>query len=278
LDTCLFTCGLAPVTRDVREVYIATYRRLLVRNRCFYTRYPEDVARVKEVVSYLHAHSASPIRLPGGGHLTVRRFLQLGIMLGLKGGMDSLHYLLEEAFFATPTAAGSLHGAVLNESFLHAVEREQSGFESSPIYWLLHESIYMNGAESVSAWAAEEVMLLPEFREAFDYTKALTADASDLSGYVNFTGEMVYSWMAEDYARLRPLQAAAHQLAHMKWGRQLYDLEALRNVEALHGLTCIVVDDMSEERSFSEETAALLEGRDVCAMVTTDVTSSSTAG
>ena len=275
LDKCLFTCGLAPVTRSIREVYVSTYRRLLTRNKRFYTRYPGDVQRVREIVSYLHEHSASPILLPGGGHLTVRRFLQLGIALGSASGMDSLHHLLEGAFFIPPAAAGSVHAAVLSESFLYAVEAEQASFESSPIYWLLHESIYMNGGGLVSGWAAEEVMVCDEFRQAFDYVSRLSAPREeDSSGggsvpYINFTGEMVYSWMGEDYARLRPLREAAHALAQLPWERALYDLQELADVATKNAIRCAALvsyDDMYVERTFSEETAALLGGEDVCKM------------
>jgi proline iminopeptidase len=45
---------------------------------------------------------------------------------------------------------------------------------------------------------------------------------------VLFTGEMVYPWMFEDIAVLRPYKAAADLLAAKSdWGR-LYDVDALR--------------------------------------------------
>ncbi len=281
LDKCLFTCGLAPITRDIRDVYIATYRRVLTRNKRFYARYPQDKAKVKEIVAFLHLHSSaplsSPIQLPGGGHLTVRRFLQLGIMLGMTSGMDSLHFLLEDAFLVTPACAGSLQAAVLNENFLYAVEHEQSVFESSPIYWLMHESIYMNGGGSVSGWAAEEVMHYPEFNDAFDYikvieeTEAKVAGGEDSFPWINFTGEMVYSWMGEDYVRLRPLQEAASALAQLPWEKELYDLNAFANyskskIGSVKCAALVSYDDMYVERTFSEETAALLGGEDYCKM------------
>lgn len=42
---------------------------------------------------------------------------------------------------------------------------------------------------------------------------------------VNFTGEMVYPWMFEDFASLKPYKAAADLLAaKADWGK-LYDTE-----------------------------------------------------
>ena len=36
----------------------------------------------------------------------------------------------------------------LNDNFLLAVEQAQQCFETNPLFWLLHESIYCNGEQS----------------------------------------------------------------------------------------------------------------------------------
>lgn len=226
IERCLFTCGLSPITRTIHEVYIATYRRMLTRNRRFYRRYPEDIAKVKAIVSHLHS-VPTPVVLPNGGHLTVRRFLQLGLMLGSASGMETMHWLLDTPFFES-TKDGDQGSGILSEAFLHSVQDNQSCFESNPIYWLLHESIYMNGDGTTSQWAAESVLQIKEFSESFDPIRSLQNDDS----YVNFTGEMVYSWMADDYARLRPYKALADALAGQIWTRPLYKLETLRGLAA----------------------------------------------
>ena len=265
-----FTCGLAPITKNCQELYTATYRRMLVRNRRFYRRYPEDILKVKGIIAHLHWHTtvkSSPVMLPRGGFLTVRRFLQLGHMLGGGSGIDSLHNLLADAWFVY--VEGKPAESILSEAFLHAIETEQDSFEYAPIYWLMHESIYMNKATIGSQWTAEQVLTQPEFKDVFDAHQALASD--DPTTYVNFTGEMVYSWMGEDYARLRPLQKVAAVLAEKVWDRSLYDLEALKDVAKTVPCSALVsYDDVYVERTFSEETAELLGGEDYCKLWVTN--------
>ena len=69
--------------------------------------------RVKEVVNYL---SNNVVKLPSGSRLTVRRFQQLGLMLGGGNGHETLHYMLEEAFVDTRS------GKELNFNFLSKLE------------------------------------------------------------------------------------------------------------------------------------------------------------
>ena len=260
-----FTCGLAPVKKSVTELYEATYRRILARNVRFYKRYPEDIKKVKDIIAHLHQRetSSSPVLLPRGGVLTVRRFLQLGHNLGSGSGIETLHDMLEEPWFLE----GSPQDAVLSEAFLHSVEMNQYSFEYAPIYWLMHESIYMNGTSKASDWAAESVMQQPEFKDAFDPLKALANDDT----VVNFTGEMVYSWMGDDYASLRPLKDVAAHLSQKKWDRLLYDLDSLEDVAKKVPCAALVsYDDVYVERLFSEETAMLLGGVDYCKLWVTN--------
>jgi len=42
----------------------------------------------------------APVALPGGGVLTPRRFLQLGLRLGTLAGFETLHFMLEGSFLA----------------------------------------------------------------------------------------------------------------------------------------------------------------------------------
>ena len=62
---------MLPLARPTEEVYRATYVTLRERNRRFYERYPEDLAKVQA----LHERLASEeVRLPSGDVLTSRRF------------------------------------------------------------------------------------------------------------------------------------------------------------------------------------------------------------
>ena len=56
----------------------------------------------------------------------------------------------------------------------------------------------------------------------FDHVARLRESDTNLL----LTGEMVYSWMGEDYAWLRPLSAAAHKLAQKRDWTPLYDRQA----------------------------------------------------
>jgi pimeloyl-ACP methyl ester carboxylesterase len=221
LSEAYFTGGLPPVGRPTDDVYRATYERVRERNRRFYARYPEDLERVRA----LHARLESEgLILPSGDRLTPRRFRQLGSMLGMSDGAERLHYLLD---FPPDSPM-----------FLHGVE-EETGFARHPLYAIVHEACYADGC--ATRWSAER--LLPdEF-----------ASSPEL-----FTGEMVYSWMFEDYAALAPMREAAELLAEHEWPR-LYDGERLERND-VPGAAAVYAEDMYVERAFSEETAARIKG------------------
>ena len=215
------TGGLPPLARPTDDVYRATYERVRERNRRFYARYPDDLERVRA----LHARLADDeLLLPSGDRLTPRRFRQLGSMLGMSDGAERLHYLLD---FPPDSPA-----------FGHGVEAETS-FARNPLYAIVHEACYADGC--ATRWSAER--LLPdEF-----------ASSPEL-----FTGEMVYSWMFEDYGALAPLREAAELLAAHEWPR-LYD-DARLEENDVRVAAAVYAEDMYVERVFSEETAARIKG------------------
>ena len=78
---------------------------------------------------------------------------------------------------------------------------------------------------------------------------------------VQLTGEMVYSWMGDDFAWLRPLKPAAELLAaKADWGA-LYDPAVLGGADGPPVAALVSYEDIYVERAFSEQTAALLGGR-----------------
>jgi pimeloyl-ACP methyl ester carboxylesterase len=215
------TGGLPPVGRPTDDVYRATYERVRERNRRFYARYPADLERVRALHERL---AGEQLLLPSGDRLTPRRFRQLGSMLGMSDGTERLHYLLE----LPPESP----------AFRHDVEAETS-FARNPLYAVVHEACYADGC--ATRWSAER--LLPdEF-----------ASSSEL-----FTGEMVYSWMFEDYGALAPLRDAADLLAAHEWPA-LYDGERLE-ANDVPAAAAVYAEDMYVERAFSEETAARIKG------------------
>ena len=234
LKEVLITGGIPSLFRPADDVYRATYRRVLAKNRVYYQRYPGDVERVRRIVDHLLKHD---VRLPGGARLTAQRFLQLGLQFGMSDGFESVHYLLEEAFVSGGEGSGDLQW-----NFLFHLEQMQT-FDTNPIYSLLHEACYTQGA--ASQWSAQR--LLAEFSEF----------ALEGAGPAMFTGEMIYPWMFDTYAQLQPLKAAAELLATTDAWPALYDVARLQQ-NTVPVAAVVYSDDMYVHREFSEETAALV--------------------
>ncbi len=220
LREAFITGGLSPIGRPVDDIYGATYVRLVEKNEAFFTRYPDDRARVREILERLEAED---VRLPSGDRLTSRRFRQLGNWLGDSAGFELLHHVLELPFGST--------------AFLHDAEGGVR-FARNPIYATLHESSYADGV--ATRWSAAR--LLPE--------------AVEEQGY--FTAEHVFPWMWEEYGGLRGHREVAALLAEHPWPR-LYDADRLRANEVPVAAT-IYVDDLYVERAFAEETARTIRG------------------
>jgi len=220
LREAFITGGLAPIGRPVDDVYGATYRRLIERNRRYYERYPDDQDRVREILGRLDEED---VRLPSGDRLTARRFRQLGLWLGDSAGFELLHHVIELPF--------------RSPAFLHDVETGVR-FSRNPMYATLHESSYADGV--ATRWSADRLLPAEVAEEAY------------------FTAEHVFPWMWEDYAALRPQRAAAELLAEHPWPA-LYDGERLRHNEVPVAAT-IYVNDLYVDRDFAEETAATIRG------------------
>jgi pimeloyl-ACP methyl ester carboxylesterase len=220
LREAIITGGLSPVGLHVDDVYAATYRTVLERNRLYYERYPEDRARVRSLRKRLDTED---LGLPNGDRLTGRRFRQLGTLLGRSEGAELLHYVLE----LDPDSRAFGHDVVSHDPF-----------SRNPLYAVVHEASYADGC--ATRWSAHR--LLPA-----DY------ESPEL-----FTGEHVYPWMFEDYRELGPLREAAELLAEFEWPR-LYDERVLRTNEVPVAAS-IYVRDLYVEREFAEQTAGLIRG------------------
>jgi pimeloyl-ACP methyl ester carboxylesterase len=235
LKEAIITGGLPPLNRPPDDVYRATYRRVSERNKLYYERYPDDTERAREIVDHLASHE---VNLPNGDRVSQRRFQQLGIAFGMSTGFERVHYLLEDAF---------LQGATSREisyTFLRGFENSL-WFETNPIYAILHESIYCEGA--ASNWSAERIRA--EYPE-FEVTPGQP---------IFFTGEMVYPWMLDEYRYLRPLKEGANILAAYDGWPNLYDKSTLQS-NTVPCAAVIYYNDMYVERSLSEETANNIRG------------------
>jgi pimeloyl-ACP methyl ester carboxylesterase len=235
LREVFITGGLPPLAGSADDYYRHTYPEVARKTRNFFARYPGDAALCNRIMEHVHRHE---VALPTGGRLTVRRFQQLGFMLGMDDGMENLHYLLESAFC---TGTG---GDELSLPFLRALENSQT-FETNPIFAVLHEMCYTQGA--ASRWSAERV------RGEFPETNWAPGRPP------SFTGEMIYPWMFDDYPGLRPLRDVAELLAHDDAWPVLYDAAQLAR-NTVPGAAAIYAEDMYVPRALSEQTAAAIAG------------------
>ena len=235
LKEVLITGGIPSLTRPTDDVYRATYPRVIAKNQAYYERYPDDVQRVRDIVQHLAEHD---VQLPGGGRLTVQRFLQLGLSFGMSDGYEAVHYLIEDAFVETAS------GRDMNWNFLSHLEHSQS-FDTNPIYSLLQEACYTQAA--ASDWSAQR--LIGEFPQ-------FAHDAHTV-GPVLFTGEMIYPWMFDQYPQLQSLKKAAGLLAKKADWPMLYDVEKLRK-NRVPVAAVVYYNDMYVHREFSEETAQIV--------------------
>jgi pimeloyl-ACP methyl ester carboxylesterase len=235
LREAFITGGLPGLAASADDVYRLTYAVVAAKNRAHYARYPHDVTRARRVARAL---ADAPARLPGGGTLTIERFQALGHALGSSTGSHQLHYLLEGAFAGTELA----------DDFLYQAE-DSLRYGSAPLYALLHEACYAQGAPT--RWAAERVRA--EFGE-FDARVALGSDAPVL-----FTGEMVYPWVLEHDPALRPLAQAGELLAQRADWPALYDADQLARTE-IPVAAAVYADDMYVPREMSLRTAGAIRG------------------
>ncbi len=220
LREVMFTGGVPPLRAHPDEVYRATFARMRERNQCFYERYPEDRARVLDLLERLQRE---PIVLPSGELLHPARLRQLGGHLGMSDGLEHLHYLLE----LDPASPAFLHDAEQNTSFAR-----------NPLYAVLNEACWAQGC--ATAWSAQRVLeAQPDWPEEY------------------FTGEHFFPWMFQGTA-LEPLREATEILAQRQWPA-LYDLERLRANE-IPAAAVVYAEDPYVERAFSEQTARAIPG------------------
>jgi len=231
LEAALVTGGIPSLTRSADEVYRATYPRVETKNRAFFARYPHAQALARRVADHLRAHD---VRLPDGERLTVEQFQLLGLALGAATGGERVIDLLERSLVR---AGGS---EVASTPFVHAV-MATSSFHTSPIFSLLHEAIYAQGR--ATRWAAQRIRAeFPQFDDA-------------PARPFRFTGEMVFPWLFEQLAPLRPLRGAAEALASKADWPALYDLDRLA-ANRVPVSAAVYHDDMYVDVGFSLETAA----------------------
>jgi pimeloyl-ACP methyl ester carboxylesterase len=229
----IITGGFAPVLHDADAVYAALAERVVERNADFLARFPEDAERVRRIVDHLEsAHDVDG----NGQRLTARAFLTLGTCLGHLHGAAEVHGAVERAAHDLE-ALGMLGGAV------HQRVAELMSPATNPLYSLLQEACYAQGGPT--RWAAARVIGAdPRYR-----LDALPAP--------RFTGEMMFPWMFEEWASLRPFRDAAEAIATQVSWTSLYDVDRLR-ANRVPVVGTVYWNDPYVERGLAMETAALL--------------------
>ncbi|WP_432478315.1 alpha/beta fold hydrolase [Nocardioides sp. GXQ0305] len=220
LASVLVTGGLPGVGVSPDAIYSATFTTMLDKSERFYARFPGNRDRVRAV---LDLAAAGELTLPDGDPLTPRLFRTLGSKLGMDGGDQKLHHLLEldptSPAFAHDTAAMLPFGA------------------RNPIYTFLHESSCADGYPT--RWSAQRVR-----PAAYEEDETL------------LTGEHLFPWHFADRGALQQYAELADVLAEHPWPR-LYDEDALRGAD-VPVAACVYHDDAFVDRELSLRTASLL--------------------
>jgi pimeloyl-ACP methyl ester carboxylesterase len=214
LRTCYVTGGLPGIGATADDVYARTYPLVAAKNAAYYRRYPDDLAAVRRLADHLDAND---VRLPDGDRLTGRRLRLLGNAFGMGDGFEKVHWTLEEAW----------HGDDVADGFRYEV-MATTGFVDTPLF-ALQEFCY-GGPGRATRWAAER---------AIGQHPAFAADAEPLL----FTGEMMYRWMFDEIAALRPFAGAADLMAEFDDWPALYDPARLA-ANAVPVVAAVYFDDM----------------------------------
>ncbi|KAF5946272.1 hypothetical protein HYC85_016500 [Camellia sinensis] len=231
LKQVLLTGGIPPVGGGCSAdgVYRACFERIIHQNDKYYKRFPQDIEIVREVVNHLAEHEGGGVPLPSGGILTPRGLQILGLSgLGSSTGFERLHYMFERVW----------------DPF-----EKWSGFDTNPLYAILHESIYCQGTSS--RWSAKRIR--DEDGGKFDAIKAAKEGRPVL--FTGEVGKMIFPWMFEEIYALRHFKDAAQK---EDWP-PLYDIASL-NTNKVPVAAAVYYEDMYVNFKLVMETANQIAG------------------
>lgn len=226
IERVLVTGGIPSVDRPITDVYRETFRLLGRKTTRFFERFPEAVEQFRELE---HVVANENIRLLDGRRLTVTQLRLLGFLLGGDDGDFALAELLETAFVSGTR--------VPSTSFLLSMQG-QATF-ASPIFAVLHESIYAQGG--ATNWAAKRVM---------DEVLANGGYGDDVPF---LTAEMILPEFFTEIPTLQPFAETAELLAQKDDWSALYNTDALEqnNVPLA---AAVYADDIYVPLAYSVET------------------------
>ncbi|MGN0128787.1 MAG: proline iminopeptidase, partial [Glutamicibacter soli] len=122
----------------------------------------------------------------------------------------------------------------------------RTSFAGNPLFAVLQEDIYGNGANGPSAFAAQA-----ELEQHADFA----TDAPTLL----FTGEMMFRWTFEETRLLRPYIPAVEVLAARGTHRKIYDLQKIA-ANRVPMAAAVYYDDMYVDAGLSLDTAKKVGG------------------
>ena len=228
LKECFIFGGVTGLERTAREIYEETFSFVEERNRKYFEKFPMDKARLTKLARYLEENE---VFFPNGDRITPRMVQTLGIKFGFAYTAEEIHFLLEGAF----VKAGDQE--IISQAFKVGLQATVP-FDTNPIFAILHEAIYAQGA--ASGWACDAVQK-EKYPHFDDYDEFL------------FYGEMIFPWMFDEISELRGMKEAANILAEKSDWPLLYDLEVLsRNTVPV--ACAVYADDMFVNMKFSRET------------------------
>ncbi|CAK7274736.1 hypothetical protein SEPCBS57363_006313 [Sporothrix epigloea] len=271
LREAFITGGMAPVGKTPDEVYRATYRKAVERNRAFFEKYHEDAYSLELVWRYLHDQPDHRLPLPGGGFLTFKRLLTFGYMFGFHGGLDATHALLLRMRHDLECMS------ILTRPTLVAVE-QFFPLDTMPLYAILHEPIYCFKKGIASRWAAQRVGAGPakeddgdENREKEEHEFCEFSWLGDevvtpqgpleqpgpyqIGRTIYMSCEMMYPFMFDTYPELMEMKEAAKIVAaYDDWG-DLYDEEQLA-ANRVPVFAATYIDDLYVDYGLAKKTAS----------------------
>ncbi|CAK7214914.1 hypothetical protein SBRCBS47491_002312 [Sporothrix bragantina] len=278
LREVFMTGGMAPVNKRPEEVYRATYRKAVERNKAYFGKYPEDAHSLQLISIYLYSQPDHQLPLPGGGFLTFKRVLTFGYMFGFHGGLDATHSMILRMRHDLDRVG------MLTRPTLVAVE-QFFPLDVMPLYAILHESIYCYEKGVASRWAAHRVGAglslgsdsqndddgdkskdkveaeFPQFKWLADEVVApeqppvLHPELQQIGQTIFMSCEMIYPFMFDTYPELMEMKDAAAIVAEYDNWEDLYDEKQLAaNRVPVYAATYI--DDLYVDYGLAKETAS----------------------
>ncbi|KAI1382219.1 alpha/beta-hydrolase [Hypoxylon crocopeplum] len=250
LRECFITGGLAALDKGPAEVYEATYRRCIERNKAYYKKFPEDVETVKWIAEKIRELGGEKgVPLPAGGFLTVPRLMTVGLNFGAHGGIDRVHDYITK-MKGDLSQFGMFARYTLNEL------EQDNLWDTAPIYTLLHEPCWCFGPGVAGKWAAERVgKSLDEYQWL---RKDWAGPASLGEKPLFFSGEMIYPFHFETCSELIKLKETAQILAEFDGWAPLYDIEQLGKNEV--PVYAASYNDMYVDPDLARVTASRIKG------------------